>query len=332
MHMRNIAVEIKERARSLKHTIVLPETWDPRTLHAAAQVTKEGFTTVNLIGKKDEVLRLARDESVSLDGVPIIDPADAIEEFGFIDKFVELRKHKGMTPDKAAETLKDYLYVAAMLVKEQQAHGYVAGAANATANVIRSALQVLKTKPGIRTLSSCFLMVVPECQYGSDGMFIYADCGVVPNPDAEQLADIAIISAETCRKLTGEEPVVAMLSFSTKGSAKHAIIGKVIEATALVKERAPDLSVDGEMQIDAAIIPDVGAMKAPDSPVAGKANVLIFPDLNSGNICYKITERLARADAYGPLIQGCAKPVNDLSRGCSVDEMVTVTAITSVME
>jgi phosphate acetyltransferase len=330
--MRDIVAEIKSRAQALNHTIILPETWDPRTLHAAAQVAAEGFAPVMLIGKKDEVTNLANEEAVSLDAVQIVDPDAAVKDYGLVDKLVELRKHKGMTPDAAAETLQNYLYVAAMLVKEGLAHGYVAGAANATANVIRSALQVLKTKPGIRTLSSCFLMVVPDCEHGIDGMFIYADCGVVPNPSAAQLADIAIISAQTCRNLTGAEPIVAMLSFSTKGSAKHALLDKVIEATAIVKERAPELVVDGEMQADAAIIPAVGSMKAPGSPAAGKANVLIFPDLNSGNICYKLTERLAKAGAYGPLIQGCSRPVNDLSRGCTADEIATVTAITAVMD
>jgi len=330
--MRNVAQELKDRARALHRTIILPETWDHRTLLAAAQIKREAFANLILIGKPDAVSTLARQHGADLSGIPILDPDTLISSYHFVEKFTELRKDKGMTPEKAAETLKDYLYVAAMCVREGLAYGYVAGAANSTANTIRSALHVLKTKPGIKTLSSCFLMVVPDCPYGHDGMFIFADCGVVPNPTASQLADIAIISAESCRALIGVEPIIAMLSFSTKGSGKDPIADKVIEATELVKQRAPQLMVDGELQADAAIIPAIGAKKAPGSSVAGKANVMIFPDLNAGNICYKLVERLAKAMAYGPLLQGCSKPVNDLSRGCSVDDIVTVTAITALQE
>ena len=332
--MRDIIAEIKNNVRPLNRNIILPETWDPRTLHAAAIITAEDFTPVTLIGKIDEIHKTAVEANVNIkiENLDIIDPDKAIEEFGFIDKFVELRKHKGMTPDKAAEILKNPLYIAAMLVKEGKGHGYVAGADNSTANVLRSALHVLKTKPGIRTLSSSFIMAVPDCEFGADGLFIFADCAVVPNPNAEQLADIAIASAKTCKALLGVEPIVGMLSFSTKGSGKDAIVDKVVEATKIVKAREPDLKVEGELQADAAIIPAIGAKKAPDSLFAGKANTLIFPDLNVGNICYKLVERLGKAGAYGPVIQGCGQPVNDLSRGCSVEDIVSVTAITASSE
>jgi len=330
--MRDIVREIKERARALHRTIVLPETWEIRTLKAAAQITAEGFASVILVGKPAEVAALAGKENVALGTIPVLDPDEAIAKYGMVEKLVELRKGKGLTPEQAREMLKDYLYVGSMLVKEKVGHGYVAGAVNSTANTVRSALHIHKTKPGIKTLSSCFLMVVPECTYGADGMFIYADCAIVPNPTAEQLADIAIISAESCRTLIGVEPVVAMLSFSTKGSATDPLLEKVIEATKLVKQRAPQLQVDGELQADAAIIAAIGAKKAPGSTVAGKANTLIFPDLNSGNICYKLTERLAKAGAYGPVLQGAGRPVNDLSRGCSVEDIVVVSALTALQD
>ena len=317
---RNIIQELKERAAKLQRTIILSESWDPRMVIAASKVVKEGFCKVAMIGKADEVNKLAKENGVSLEGVTLYDPDKVTEENGFVEKFYEMRKAKGLTMDQAAEMMKNHLYIAAMMTKDNLAYGYVGGAFNSTANMLRSALHVLKTKPGIKTLSSYFLMVVPDCPYGADGAFVYSDCGVVPNPTSEQLADIAIAASESCRNILGVEPYVAMLSFST------------IEATNLVKQRAPELKVDGELQGDAALIEAIGAKKAPGSPVAGKANVLIFPDLNCGNIAYKLTERLAKAEAFGPLLQGCARSVNDLSRGCKPEDIVTVAAITAVTE
>lgn len=320
---------IKERARSNKKTIVLPETEDRRTYEAAAQALKEGIANIVLVGSEEAV----KEGSAGLDltGAVIVDPVTSDKTPAYVDKLVELRKSKGMTSEQAKEILlNQYLYYGVMMVKMGDADGMVSGASHSTADTLRPCLQILKTKPGTKLVSAFFLMVVPDCEYGANGTFVFADSGLNQNPNAEELAAIAVSSAESFRALVGEEPIVAMLSHSTMGSAKHADVDKVVEATRIAKESAPEVKLDGEFQLDAAIVPSVGASKAPGNPVAGKANVLIFPDLDAGNIGYKLAQRLAKAEAYGPVTQGIAAPVNDLSRGCSAEDIVGVVAITAV--
>ncbi len=319
---------IFEKARSDRKTIVLPESSDPRTLEATAKILEKGVADVILLGEQKELKKAAGDWNI--DGARFIDPANFDQFEAYAEALYELRKKKGMTLEQARETLKDPLYLGVMLVKQGEADGMVAGAVNSTANTLRPALQILKTAPGTKIVSAFFLMVVPDCAYGEKGTFIFADSGLVENPDAEALSEIAISSARSFEQLVGAQAEVAMLSYSTMGSAKSPLTEKVIEATKLVKEKAPDLHVDGELQADAAMVPKVAASKAPQSQVAGKANVLVFPDLNAGNIGYKLVQRLARAEAYGPVTQGIARPVNDLSRGCSADDIVGVVAITAV--
>ncbi len=324
----NFLEQISERARNDIKTIVLPESSDIRTIKAAALVQERGIANIVLVGKENEISKLAGELDISK--ARIIDPETSPDFEKYADALYELRKAKGMTPEKAREIIKDELYWGVMMVKMGDADGMVSGAVHSTADTLRPALQILKTAPGTKLVSAFFVMVVPDCEYGSNGAFIYADSGLVENPNADELSEIAISSAKSFKTLVQDEPVVAMLSYSSYGSAKSELTQKVIDATRLAKEKAPDLLLDGELQADAAIVPSVGASKAKGSPVAGKANVLVFPDLNCGNIAYKLTQRLAKAEAYGPITQGIAKPVNDLSRGCSAEDIVGVVAITSV--
>ena len=320
---------IKERARADKKVIVLPESEDRRTYEAAAQIMKEEIADIVIVGTEAQVAEVGA--GLDLTGIKVVDPATNPKTAEYIEKLVELRSKKGMTAEQATEILmNNYLYYGVMMIKMGDADGMVAGACHSTADTLRPCLQILKTKPGTKLVSAFFLMVVPDCEYGANGTFIFADSGLEQNPDPEKLAAIAYSSAESFELLVQQPAKVAMLSHSTMGSAKHADVDKVVEATRIVKEHHPELMVDGEMQLDAAIVPSVGKSKAPNSPVAGEANVLVFPDLDAGNIGYKLVQRLAKAEAYGPVTQGIAKPVNDLSRGCSAEDIVGVVAITAV--
>lgn len=319
---------IKERAKTEKKTIVLAEGEELRTVQAADMVLKQGIANVILLGNEEKIK--AHAVGLDISGAKIIDPEKAENLQDFANTFYEMRKAKGMTPEKALETMKNTLYYGVMMVKQDLADGMVAGAVNATANVLRPSLQILKTAPGTKLVSAFFVMVVPDCEYGHHGTFIYADSGLNENPDADAVSEIAISSAASFKTLIEADPKIAMLSYSTYGSAKSELVDKMQLATKLAKEKRPDLLLDGELQADAAIVPSVGASKAPGSPVAGKANVLIFPDLNVGNTAYKLVQRLAKAEAYGPVTQGIARPVNDLSRGCSAEDIVGVIGITCV--
>jgi len=319
---------VKAKAKSLPQTIVLPESQEPRNLEAAEKVLREGIAKIILLGKREEIMKAAQGRDLA--GATFIDPLTDPKRGEYIETLVELRKAKGMTAEKADEYLRDPVNYGVMLVKKGVANGMVSGAVHATADIMRPALQIIKTAPGIKLVSAAFIMVLPEPTYGADGIFLFSDAALNPNPTAEELAHIAISSAETFRRLVGKEPIVAMLSFSTRGSASHPDVEKVTEAVKIAKGLAPNLALDGEMQLDAAVVPKVGKLKAPDSPVAGKANVLVFPDLDAANIGYKLVQRLANADAMGPVTQGLAKPMNDLSRGCSADDIVGTIALTAV--
>ena len=320
---------IKKRAKKDIKTIVLPESMDRRTMEAAEIILKEGIANLIIIGKDDEVKRNSRGMDISR--ATIINPFTSELTEELVNKLVELRKEKGMTYEEADRLLhEDYMYYACMLVKTGRADGAVSGACHSSANTLRPALQIIKTAPNVELVSAFFLMVVPECEYGSDGTFIFADSGLVQNPTSTELAAIAASSARSFKELVEEEPVVALLSHSTKGSASHEDVDKVVEAVKIANTKYPEFLIDGELQTDAAIDLDVAKTKAPKSKVAGHANVLIFPDLDAGNIGYKLVQRLAKADAYGPITQGIASPINDLSRGCSPDDIVGVVAITCV--
>ncbi|MEG0784734.1 MAG: phosphate acetyltransferase [Christensenella sp.] len=321
---------IKEKAKSVKKNVVLPEGSEPRTIEAAAKITAQGIANVILLGD-EKAIEAANTKHVDLSGATIINPATSPKLGEYADTFYEMRKSKGITPEQAKETCMNTLYYAVMMIKMGDADGMVSGAIHSTGDTLRPALQVIKTKPGVPIVSSCFIMEHPDKKWGKDGVMVFADCAVNIDPNAEELAAIAIASADSAKNLAGiDKSKIAMLSFSTKNSAKHEKVDKVIEATRLAKEMAPELDIDGELQADAALIEAVGQLKSPGSEVAGHANVLIFPDIQAGNIGYKLVQRLGGADAIGPVCQGLARPVNDLSRGCSVEDIVSVVAMTAV--
>ena len=324
--------QIKAKARTSLQTVVLPESYDDRMIQAAELIVKEGLAKVVLLGEAPELRARAGKLGVSLDGVALVDPKSAVHLEDYTAELVKLRARKGMTAEQARETLtgSDNLFFGAMMVRMGDAGGMVAGAFNTTGDVLRAAFQVVGTAPGMKTVSSVFLMVTRNPEFGENGVLCFADCAVNPNPDAQALAEIAVATAGSCKSFLGVDARVAMLSFATKGSASHEDCDKVLKALEIARQLDPNLQIDGELQADAALLPKVGEKKAPGSTVAGKANTLIFPDLDAGNIGYKLVERVAGAEAVGPIIQGLAKPVNDLSRGCSVADIVSVAAITAV--
>ncbi len=321
---------IKQKAKQNIKTIILPESEDIRVLKAAEKALKEEYANIILIGNVEEVMSRAKENNIDISNAKILDPTTSEKYNEYVNTFYELRKSKGITIEDAKKLILEPIYFGMMMLKQGEADGLVSGACHTTANTLRPALQILKTAPGTKLVSAFFAMVVPNCEYGEDGVFVFGDCGLVENPTADELSEIAISSSKSFESLTGKEAKVALLSYSSHGSAHSELTEKVVEATKLLKEKEPNLKCDGELQLDAAIVPEVAKSKAPESEISGNANTLIFPDLNAGNIGYKLVQRLGKAEAYGPLCQGIAKPVNDLSRGCNVDDIAGVIAITCV--
>ena len=326
----NFIEEIKNKARQDVKRIVLPEASDIRTIKAAATALDERYADIVLLGDADKINEMARENGLDISKATIINPLTSDRASAYAERLYELRKEKGMTLEQAEELVKDEVYFGMMMVKMDEADGLISGAIHSTSDTLRPALQILKTAPGTKLVSAFFVMVVPNSEYGENGIFVFGDCALNQNPTSEELAEIAHSSSKSFESLIGRESRVAMLSYSTKGSAHSELVDKVVEATNILKERYPEMHVDGELQLDAALVPSVGASKAPGSAIAGYANTLIFPDLNAGNIGYKLVQRLAKAEAYGPMCQGIAKPVNDLSRGCSAEDIAGVIAITVV--